>query len=72
MNTKVRYYWSEDGGAELCNYEKTIIEHKERCEHCDNPIVAGECIKLQTRTGEVYWLHERCAKRGIDFAATRS
>lgn len=64
---KVRYYWTEDGEAELCDYEKTTIKQEERCEHCDTFIPVGECVKLTTRQGTIYWLHSHCAKKGIDF-----
>ena len=64
---KVRYYWTEDGEAELCDYEKITIEQEERCYHCDSSIPAGECVKLTTRQGVIYWLHDHCAKKGVDF-----
>lgn len=67
QKAKVRYYWTEDGEAELCDYEKITIEKEERCEHCDNVIPVGECVKLTTWQGSVYWLHNHCAKKGVDF-----
>lgn len=64
---KVRYYWSEDGEPELCDYEKLIIPYELRCYHCYNMIEPGECVKLRNRKGEIYYLHNNCARDGVSF-----
>lgn len=69
---KVRYYWTEDGAAELCDYEEVALEQEELCYHCDCMILPGECVKLTTYPDkDVYYLHNNCAKKGVDFSRSK-
>ena len=65
---KVKYYWTHDGTGEVCEYENATTPNDIQCYHCNNPILNGnECVKLTTLDGDVYWLHEHCAKDSVDF-----
>lgn len=63
---KVRYWWSEDGTGELCDYQKTVAKQSCRCYHCDQDIpVNATVVQLRTSDGETFLLHEACGKKGI-------
>lgn len=65
---KVRYYWSEDGLGEVCDYEKAITPKNVQCTHCDTPILNGsKCVQLKNTDDDVYWLHSECAEKGVSF-----
>ena len=64
---KVRYYLTEDGDPEIFDYEKLVIPYELRCYHCYNMIEPGECVKLHNLKGEIYYLHNDCARDGVSF-----
>ena len=65
---KVRYYWTHDSVGEICEYEKTNTPNDVPCYHCNNPISSErECVKLTASDGDVYWLHDYCAKESVDY-----
>ena len=65
---KVRYFWTEDGGPELCEHETHTATEDLPCYHCGQPILTGsKCVKLHAPDGERYTLHERCAEESICF-----
>ncbi len=64
----VVYYWTEDGDAERCKLEYATADADVRCYHCDCVITAGNTIaRLFAYDGDIYVLHESCAKRGCNF-----
>lgn len=68
LTMKIRYWWSEDGEYELCDYQKVVTEQPCHCYHCDREIPAETTVdKLQPRSGEPYLMHEECGKKGIQF-----
>lgn len=64
---KVRYRWTEDGDAEICTAEETVLDHEERCYHCNGELEQGETvIRLQAEDGDVYLIHRRCYHKSCE------
>ena len=62
---KVRYWWTEDGEAEVCESIGIILGEKAECYHCMIKLEKGTMVKELTslRDTEKYILCIACAEK---------
>lgn len=61
---RVRYQWSEDGIAEICDKANDIILEEQECYHCGTVIPKGSnVVRLKAHDGDVYILHADCYRK---------
>lgn len=57
----VRYLWSEDGEAELCDKTECVLNEPQECYHCGKIIPKGSnAARLICYDGDVYLMHDNC------------
>ena len=61
----VRYWWSEDGEAEICKRNSFLVETEAECCHCLKMLPKGEIgFSLENRSnGEQYIICKECAEK---------
>lgn len=62
---KVRYWWTEDGVAEVCEREECILEEETECYHCMSKLEKGTRSTMLTslNDNEKYILCVTCADK---------
>ena len=62
---KVRYWWTEDGDAEVCERAEGVAEEDTQCYHCSSQIKAGTEVSLLTSSldNEEYIMCVGCADK---------
>lgn len=61
----VRYWWTDDGEAEICERREVILEEDAECYHCSEKLEKGQrvCLLTNLKDNERYYLSTRCAEK---------
>lgn len=63
---KVRYWWTADGDAEICERTEVVLEEETECYHCLRQIPKGERAiwLISDKDQDNYIICSACDKQG--------